>query len=107
MAVGLPMIEKSGIRSTRVGRCALARPVDRSSRVCTFLSRNGGANRFVHLVVSGAAAKIAAQRVTDVGLRRIGIFREQRFYGHDESGRAVSALRAAPVAVCFLNRSET
>ena len=61
----------------------------------------------IHLVVASTPAQIAAQRRTDVSLRRIGILRQQRLHRHDETRRAVPALRSAPIAICLLNRRQT
>src|SRR6185312_746809 len=46
------------------------------------------------LHVAGAAADIAAERLQDLLIARIGVSPQQSGRGHDESRRAVAALRA-------------
>src|ERR1019366_1743328 len=85
----------------------LLSPASYSSLRSSLLFRcNRRPNRCVHLAVAGAAAQIAAQCSTHLGFRRIGILSHQRLHGHDESRSAEAALRAAPVAVSFLNRRQ-
>src|SRR5438552_13495389 len=60
----------------------------------------------IHLAVSGAAAQISAEGVTDFLFRWLRIFGQQMLYRHDESRSAEAALRAAPVAIGFLNRRQ-
>src|SRR5262249_22181080 len=62
---------------------------------------------FVHLAVTGAAAKIAAEGAADLIFRWVGVGRKKRFDRHDETGGAIATLRATPVAVSFLNRRQT
>src|SRR5690242_20770873 len=57
----------------------------------------------VHLVVAGAAAEIAAQRLLDFRLGRMRVGGQQIFHRHDEAGGAVAALGAAPVTISLLN----
>src|ERR1019366_8782810 len=68
-----------------------------------FLRFNRRLDRTVHLCVAGAAAEIAAQRAADVFLRGIRIHREEMLYRDHETRCAVSALRAAPISVSFLD----
>src|SRR5450631_3429911 len=63
-------------------------------------------DRRVHLRVAGAAAEIAAQRAADLFVRGIRIHREQMLYRDHEARCAVSALRAAPISISLLNRSQ-
>ena len=71
------------------------------------LRSNRCSDGFIHLVVSRAAAKIAAQSIAHIVLRRIRVLCQQRLHRHDESRRAIAALRAAPIAVSLLNRGQT
>src|SRR5579864_9079283 len=57
----------------------------------------------VHLRVAGAAAQISAQRVLDLFFAWLGITVKQRLYRDHESRCAETALRAAPVAISFLD----
>src|SRR5215469_5786485 len=60
-------------------------------------------NRLVHLAIAGTPAQVAAQCNSDLLLGGLRIYREQIFDRHHESGRAISALRAAPISVSFLD----
>src|SRR5579872_981540 len=60
-------------------------------------------NGFIHLVVSGAAAQIAAERRANVGFRGIWVLGKQRLHRHNEAGGTVAALRSTPVAISFLD----
>src|SRR5580700_5807976 len=56
--------------------------------------RGGVEHCFYNLVVTGASAKIAGQRVANFGLGRFRISIEQRLRRYQESGRADAALQA-------------
>src|SRR5262249_43304672 len=90
MGMGLPMTEKSVTCSGHSFLLRLNRRLD-----C-----------LIHLRIAGAAAQIAAQGFADFCVSRIWLHRKQMFDRHHESGSAKSALRAAPVAVSFLDRGE-
>src|SRR5258708_5270328 len=108
MAVGLPMIEKSVIViPSEAGN--LLSVASRSSFDGTplLLRHNRRLYRRIHLAVARAAAQIATQGATNVSFRRIGVLRQQRLHGHDESRSAEAALRAAPIAICLLDRGQT
>ena len=70
------------------------------------LGLDRGFDRFVHLAVAGAAAKVATQGIADFCIGRIRICREQVCDGHHEAGSAEAALRASPIAVGFLDCSQ-
>src|SRR5689334_624382 len=117
MATDLPMVEKVGrwsldissqfpVVSSRLIRqsspCGAALTLHIGDLQATLLGVNCSFDGLVHLRVSGTAAEIARQRAADVFISGLRIFRKQMFHGHDEAGRAVSALCPAPVAVSFL-----
>ncbi len=52
-------------------------------------------HRFDDLLIAGAAAQHAAQRILDLGARRIGAARQQVARRHQHAGRADAALRGA------------
>src|SRR5579859_7659235 len=70
------------------------------------LRRNRRLDRLVHLRVTGAAAQVPAEGVTNFFLARIRIAVQQRLHRNHEPGRAVAALRPAPVAISFLDRRQ-
>ena len=61
-------------------------------------------HRLDDLGVAGAATEVAGNRIADVVFGWVGIFVEQRFRHHQHSWRAVTALGAAVLQECFLNR---
>src|SRR6516165_2075756 len=50
-------------------------------------------DRLDDVLVAGASAEVAFQRVTNLGLGRIGVVSQQVNRGHDHPRRAVSALQ--------------
>src|SRR5260370_19730319 len=108
MSVGLPIMEKSVIIIP-----SEARNLSSAGRFwslgcdSSLLRRNRRLYRRIHLAVARTATQIAAHRRSNISLRRIGILRQQRLHGHDESRRAKTALRAAPIAISFLDRRQT
>jgi hypothetical protein len=64
---------------------------------------DGGFDCLVHLRVSGAAAKISAESVTNLIFSGVGIDCEQMLYRHHETWGAEAALRASPISVSFLD----
>src|SRR5687767_9986395 len=59
------------------------------------------------VLVTGAAAEIAFQPVTDLLFGRARILPKQSASGHDHSGRAVAALQAVAFPESFLQRVES
>ena len=57
-----------------------------------------------NLVITGAAAQITGEPVSDLDLRRIGVAIEQRFRGHQESRSAYSALERCVLEKLRLQR---
>src|SRR6185437_2087930 len=93
MATGLPIMEKSVIFQSSTLR--------RSHSL--LLSLDGGFDCLIHLVVSGAAAQVPAQCMTDFPLGRIRVARKQALHRHNESRSTVAALCSSPIAIRFLN----
>src|SRR5688572_16414544 len=84
----------------RVCPVTLARPSTRRRGLPrTFIAHSlrGVFDRFEDLLVSGAAAKIPRNRLLDALARRLRLLLEQCFRRHEDSGRAVAALRGAQV----------
>src|SRR5690348_4079129 len=59
-----------------------------------------------NLIVSGAAAKIARQRIANLGLGRMRIVVEQRLGRHQEARRANAALQASVLEELLLQRMQ-
>src|SRR5438876_10659155 len=68
---------------------------------------NCGFDCLIHLAVTSAAAKIAAERAANLGFRRIRIIGEKKLDCHDETRRAKAKLSASQVAQCFQNTGKT
>src|SRR5437762_5586952 len=89
---------------TAVGLENVLPAYDRHSLLLGFYGRFDG---LVHLAVAGAAAEIAAEGLANFCIGRIGIGRQQMCDRHHEAGGAEAALSPAPVAVSFLDCSES
>src|SRR5437879_1060055 len=79
----------------------------RDGGATSLLRLNCSFDCLIHLAVSGAAAQISAESAANFVFRRFWILGQQMLYRHDESRSAESTLRAAPVAIAFLNRGHT
>jgi hypothetical protein len=64
----------------------------------------GRLDRFEDLQIAGAATEIAGQRLLDARPRRVRLAIQQRLGGHENSRRAVAALRGAKVGEALLQR---
>src|SRR5947209_4926376 len=60
----------------------------------------------VHLRVAGATAEISAEGVANIFIRGLRVVVEQSFYRDHEPRSAITTLRAAPIAVSFLNSGQ-
>ena len=58
------------------------------------------------LVIAGASAKIARQRIANLGLARMRIVIEQRLGRHQEAGSANTALEAGVLEELLLQRMQ-
>src|SRR5579872_734996 len=97
-ATDLPITENS-LMNFLLGFCMRV-----SSRL---LRLNRSLDCQIHLVVAGTAAEITTQRPADFVVGRFRISLQQGSYRDHEARRTVSALRSAPLAVCFLNCSQS
>src|SRR5258707_15392010 len=70
------------------------------------LRLNSRLDRLVHLRVARAAAQVPAQGMADLFFARLRIAVQQRFHRDHETRCAEAALRAAPVAIGFLDRRQ-
>src|SRR5262245_21121632 len=66
----------------------------------------GGFDRLVDLLVAGAAAEVAGDRLADSFAGRIGLALEQGFRGHQDARGAVAALRRSEVGKSGLQRMQ-
>src|SRR6185312_10422015 len=97
-------------RSSGYSRRCYAR-ASACSRVCSWrdallAERHGEFYCLDDLHVAGATADIAAERLQDLLIARIGVSPQQSGRGHDESGRAVAALRAELLVEAALHGGE-
>ncbi len=63
---------------------------------------HGGFDGFKDLEVTRTAAQVAGKRCTDLIAIRMGILIQQGFRGHQDRGRAISALRGTQIGECLL-----
>src|SRR5436190_14511075 len=93
----------------RVAPVTLARPSTRRRGLPTMFithpQRTFG-DRFLDLLVAGAAAQISRDRFLDALARRARLARKQRLRRHQDARRAVAALRRAEVGKGRLQRIE-
>ncbi len=85
-------------------------PGDRTSAVPVALTRSPSRcepHRVEDLLVAGAAAEVAGERLADLGLARRGVAREQVVRRHDQARRAEAALHRARLEEGLLDRMET
>src|SRR5580765_4351510 len=80
-SVGMALCSDAGVRGGARGRMRAERGRGRL---------DGGDD----VLVAGAAAVVAFDSVADLGLRRIGMRREEVHRGHDHAGGTESALQA-------------
>src|SRR5215472_9636481 len=66
----------------------------------------GRAGRRHDVLVAGAAAQVAGDRLADLRLRRMGTFAQETGEGHQEARRAEPALQAMIFPECFLERAQ-
>ncbi len=85
------------------GRCVARRP--HGATPCC-VERGGVFHRLDDFHVAGAAADVAAERLQDFVVARVGIFPQQPGRGHDEARRAVAALRAELLVEAALHRRQ-
>src|SRR5580765_7540886 len=93
----------------RVRPVTLARPSTRRRALpMTFIGHPPRAffDRLDDLLVAGAAAKVAGNRLLDALARRLRLVRKQRLGGEQDARRAVTALRGAQVGKGGLQRME-
>jgi len=64
-------------------------------------------NRLENLLIAGAAAQIAGERIADLIPRRMWMLVEQRLRGHQDARRAIAALRGAEIRERFLQRMQS
>src|SRR5208282_2625705 len=64
---------------------------------------SGVLDRLDDVLIAGASAQVAFQRLADLRLGRIGVATEQVSRGHDHTRRAVAALKAVLFPEAFLN----
>src|SRR6478672_3820151 len=70
------------------------------------LLSGGVLNRIDNVLVAGAAAEVAVQRMPDLGFCWIGIVGEQSLRCHEHSRRAVAALQAMLLPESLLDGSK-
>ena len=66
----------------------------------------GKLHRFDDVLIAGAAAQIAGQRLADLRFVRRRRLVEKRLHGHQDAGRAVAALQAVAIAHRLLQRMQ-